>query len=255
MHHHRISLRGPAEDVAALTSELTLVGARPGAGDALVMSTLEGPDRWAAVSSRHPSVLLGVDGFEAYADERWTIAAANGFVNELDRSPISAPFWGVADEDGDALEHDALCRAAETVHGHPARGGPLALEAATAIGGFAAAEDAFSGDAVRELAGFALRAASPSSCAGERAFDDPLNLTRAVLRSASCEYAERPGQADWSSWSKIMLGWAARVLESACAHPIETETETPHPLALAAECLLTCCVEALVLFEHSDTPA
>jgi hypothetical protein len=84
-------------------------------------------------------------------------------------------------------------------------------------------------------------------------------LTQSLVHASRDEIAERPGNASWCHWLRLLIGGASNVVDAACMSDYATGTvayelhSTPSEmLELEARALLTSCLQALALFE---TPA
>jgi hypothetical protein len=242
------------------------------------MTSLEGLDRWEALSRCHPGVRLGLECFESFEDELLSVLIENGSVTEMDRHGVLPDEWGsFHDEDGEPLDDGLLRAAAESVAaqrlshdvGTLSGGLDVAVTMAQALGRACQRIEPTmfdeprrdSLDAVIELAVFALRISTSATSMGpaESEFEHALQLTRSMVHAGRSELRDEPGKASWSEWLQIIIGSASDVIDTACHCWFEAETEghaigaehfgtPPEQLELAARSLLTTCLQTLALF-------
>jgi hypothetical protein len=230
--------------------------------------------------SRVHDVLVCFEGFRDFEDEIVTGMVAAEETTIHGRRSVLPRHWGsVHDEDGQSLDPALLEWAGATIAGSRDQPGnstlssglETALVIGEEIGRFTAdtrdflareAPTARSLDAIVRLAQLGLRisAAGASRTRGELSYLLPLRLTQAVVHARIDESRETPGNADWQWWLGVVLTSAADLIDD--EHYWDITPAGPDPelvpgaeardagktMELAAQSLVTSCVQALTLF-------
>jgi hypothetical protein len=264
MHHHRLTLNGPPDHVAALAQALEGSGAvlLPGTDPPRVTWTTAGRAPLSAACAAHPRVSVGVERFTLLGETLERLVVRGADVTVLER----APFAPVIDPDerldellpeGCApLRASDLHAAAQRVLAQPTRlpPGPAgtsmddALLVGAAVG--AVCEAALAAppdddgdppppiailDALAGLGAAALTAgaaATNPAADAELAYERAHHLTEAHAIAAAERLWSRRGEADWPEWLMYILLGTATVVED-CT--VAVHEPAPHALAIHAE--------------------
>lgn len=265
MHHHRLTLNGPPDRVAALAQTLRDAGATllPGTDPPRVTWTTGERAPLAAACLAHPRVSVGVERFALLGETLERLVVRGPDVTVLER----APFAPVIDPDErlDELLPDGcaplrpadLRDAAERVLAQPVRLPPgpagTAMDDALLVGAAVGAvcEAALTAppdddgplppvavlDALAVLAAAALTAgaaATDPAADAELAHERAHHLTEAHAIAAAERLWSRRGEADWPEWLMYILLGTATVVED-CAVAVHGPPPPAPALAVHAE--------------------
>lgn len=280
MYWHRLTLTGPATDVAALSEHLHALGAALTLDGVVIWRHRDGPAALGALSERYPRVAIGSESFEELGDEMICAVSRDGATTVMATRPVLEPGRGyLVEAGGQRLGREHLNRVAAEIleDARPpadhfyCTGAETAFIVAQEVGAFAAATEDYLADgapdrdaldAVLRLARTALRAATAavgSRPLAELDFEYAWRVTRCTAWAGDDTLWDSPGNAEWLGWLPSLLRGAAGLVVVAMdseAQPtrdwqfVESE-HGPGPgdaLERDGDILLTLCLQTLALF-------